>query len=109
MRVKREEIAYLRARYRERKLEILRKIFCAENESEDQRGYYFDSWIASAEHLQGISDDDILCLLEIGFTQNMALTKTYEYTTCVQRKRWYGRRLWLRDRLDQVKELNHQV
>ena len=96
------EIARLRPRHQPRRRLVLRTAFAEGEGPGAEREAYFDAWILSAVALENLRDDDVLRLLELGYRQQMPLPETAEYTTCMLRRGWYGRRRWLLGRLERA-------
>ncbi len=95
-----DEIAGLRARFQARRQNLMRRTFAARDTDRRQREAYFDAWYALAKEIAGMSDPDILCLLEMGFQAGVPLSKSDDYRYVHARGRWYGRRLWIWDQME---------
>lgn len=99
-----QDIAAIQDRHARRASRKLRQAFAGEGPLAEPRGRYFDHFFPVADSLIGMSDQDHLVLLELGWLQGLALDQSPQFQEAQRRGKWYGRRLWLQDQLDRLNE-----
>lgn len=96
------EITALRDKDYSRRMSALRVQFIDLEGHGERSGRYFDENLSVAQRLEALVEADILLLLRIGYIQNLPVIVSSEFKECQTRCRWYGRRLWLKDRFEKL-------